>query len=78
VNHLHLRWATPTENQNERVDHGTSNRGARQGQSKLTDSDILRIRTLASVHSQVELATMFDVGRDHISRILSGERWGWL
>lgn len=72
----HLRWATASENQMDRVTHGTSNRGERHGQSKLTGNDVLEIvkderfyRVIAADYGVVH-QTVFD--------IKTGKSWGWL
>jgi hypothetical protein len=74
----HLSWKTRTENQTDRVSHGTSNRGERQWKSKLTEADAIEIRSLSKSKTGKELAAQFMVSQTTISRILSGKRWGWL
>jgi hypothetical protein len=74
----HLRWALPEENQADRVEHGTSNRGEQQGASKLTQKEVLEIRRRAMRETQASLAREFLVGPDHISRIVNRKVWGWL
>ena len=39
-----LKWGTPTENQQDRVLHGTSNRGEQHGRAFLSDADVLDMR----------------------------------
>lgn len=75
----HLRWATHQENLADRVHHGTMNWGARHGQSKLNESDIPHIRSLAKEgmsHSQI--AARFGVRRETIGVLLRGGTWAWL
>ncbi|MBZ9807672.1 HNH endonuclease signature motif containing protein [Mesorhizobium sp. ESP-6-2] len=78
VNPRHLRWATPKENQADKILHGTTNRGERQGRSKLTASDVLRIRELEGKVSRREIAEMFGVRSGAIDKIIWGQRWSWL
>jgi len=78
VNPNHLYWATPTENQADRVKHKTSNRGERQWQSRLTASNVLEIRRLVSTHTQTSLAKRFGVDPSTISNIKTGKHWSWL
>jgi hypothetical protein len=78
VHPQHLRWATPQENQQERVDHGTSNRGERQWQARLTADDVRAIRRLATTMTQAAIAKQFGVRPDHVSRIVRREKWAWL
>ncbi|WP_459459070.1 HNH endonuclease signature motif containing protein [Rhizobium sp. No.120] len=78
VNPKHLRWATNSENQMDRVAHGTSNRGSRQGRSKLTELQVLEIKRRLCTHTQLELAEEFGVSASAISLIKSGKTWFWL
>lgn len=79
VNPHHLRWATVAENLEDRIAHGTANRGERHGNSRFTESDIRKIRTMASAGvSQAAIAEAFATGQGTIGKILRGERWGWL
>lgn len=72
----HLRWATAVENQADRVIDGTTNRGERCGNSKLTSDQVLEIRDLASSGvMQRELARSYAVSEPTISLILKRERW---
>lgn len=79
TNPLHLYWATPTENQHDRVKHGTSNRGERQGRSKLNRNDVRMIKSLcAAGYSQASIADQFGVDQSAISNIKRGRNWAWL
>lgn len=44
VNPQHLRWASHAENEHDKLDHGTSNRGFQNGQAKFTEQQIIDIR----------------------------------
>lgn len=79
VNPRHLRWATPAENQGDRIKDGTSNRGTRNRWNKLTESDVWQIRFFARGglrHSDV--ARHFGVSRRSVSDIAAGVTWGWV
>lgn len=78
VNPRHLRWATPQENQIDRIKHGTHNRGTRQGRSKLTEADVRAIRSMAGEASHASIAAKFGVGESNIRSILKRINWGWL
>lgn len=76
VNPAHIRWATPTENANDKIEHGTVCWGERQGRSKLTEEDVIKIRSLAGVMKKTEIAKIFNVRDMQIGRIIRRERWG--
>lgn len=78
VNPKHLSWKTRSENQRDRVEHGTSNRGERQWKAKLTEEDAVKIRLLGKAKTGKEISLQFKVSEATISRVLSGKRWGWL
>jgi hypothetical protein len=78
VNPYHIRWATPSENQADRVEHGTSNRGERNGQTALTEDQVREIRALDRVISDDEISMRYGVSKSSILNILHGKTWGWL
>jgi hypothetical protein len=66
-----LRWDTHKSNHLDRIAHGSSNRGAKNGKAKLTADQIVYIRRrVASGAMQRELAEEFGVARPTISRLL--------
>jgi hypothetical protein len=71
----HLRWATPAENQSDRVRHGTHLRGSRSPLSKLTEDDVRAIRSLVPEKSVAEIARQFKVAPSCISNIVGRRRW---
>jgi len=77
VNPQHLRWASPSENQSDKLKHGTHNRGSMRSFAKLDDFDVLAIRGSRDLPSSW-LAKKYGVSRDHISRLQREERWSWL
>lgn len=78
VNRNHLSWKTRTENQADRLEHGTHNRGARQGGAKLTEDDAREIIALKGIEMQSKLAERFGVARTTIASIHQGRNWAWL
>jgi hypothetical protein len=72
-----LRYATRQENEKDKLLHGTHNRGARHGMSKLTEQDVLTIRQVIG-QTQTALAKRFGVSDSCIRAILSRQRWAWL
>lgn len=77
-NSKHLRWATVSENQSDRVLHGTSVRGEMQWNAKLSEDDVRSIRKLAKTHTQTSIARMFDIDGSHVCDIVHRKRWAWL
>ncbi len=77
-NKRHLRWATQSENEADRIEHGTSNRGERCGASKLTRAEVQEIRRQSVERRSSELARQYDVSDSTIFDILSGRTWKWL
>lgn len=78
-NHLtNLEWGTYSENQMDRVDAGTSNRGERNGQAKLARREVLSIRRQHGLRTQQQLADEFNVSAGCIQRILERVTWAWL
>ncbi|WEX10290.1 helix-turn-helix transcriptional regulator [Chelativorans sp. AA-79] len=78
VTQAHIIWKTRTENQSDKLTHGTHNRGKQHGLSKLTEHDVRQIRALRGKMHQRDLAEMFGVSPTTISQIQRRLRWKWL
>lgn len=79
VNPIHLRWATPSENQMDRIGHGTGNRGDRHAHAKLSDQDVREIRRMCAAGTlQKDAAALFGLSAATVSMVLARKRWGWL
>jgi hypothetical protein len=78
ISPIHLDWKTPAQNQADRLVHGTSNSGERNGCSKLTEAAVREIIALKGVGYQRNLAARFGVSPQAISDIQAGRRWAWL
>lgn len=80
INPKHLSWKTRSENQMDRVMHGTSNRGQRQWNHVLTDQEVREIRTLLETTglSQRAIGEKYGVAPKTISDIHTKKTWGWL
>lgn len=78
VNPRHLRWATASENERDKVSSGTSNRGENHPLAKLTEDDVYIIRSLAGVITQAEIGEMLSVSKWTVGDVIRRERWGWL
>lgn len=76
VNPLHVREASPAENAGDRVLDGSDNRGRKHGQSKLTERQVLAIRSDARLLR--EIAQEHGVCDVTICDIKAGRTWSWL
>ena len=74
----HLHWGTKKEDVQDAIDAGTFPRGESNGVAKLTEEDVLKIRSLKGQHTHLVIAEMFGVSRRQIGRILSRKDWAWL
>lgn len=76
-NLTNLRWDTQIGNEADKVKHGTSNRGERQGSSKLTHDQVIEIRRKYARGGvlQRELGVEYGVAHTAISRIVNHVRW---
>lgn len=70
-------WGSGFKNQQDRVPHGTSNRGERCGSHKLTESEALEIHTARGEHPST-LASRYGVSVTSIHDIWTGRTWAWL
>lgn len=69
-----LRWGTQSDNEHDKIAHGTShNSGAR----KLSPDQVLSIRRLykTSNYTQQQLANSFDIDQSHVCDIVNRKRW---
>lgn len=78
VTKAHLRWATRKENAQDTVAHGTSLRGERNRNARLTAADVRRIRAIKDRATKTQIAGMYGVTRSNVGHILSGRSWSWL
>ena len=82
INPAHLRWATRLENDRDKLAHGTHLRGSRHGASRLTEQQVIEIRSRLAVDGAYgaagPLADEFGVSHATISRVRHGVDWGWL
>ena len=71
-----LCWGTHTQNEADKLRHGTSNRGEQNGRAKLTEDDVVEIRRLlAQGMTCVEISRPFGVDRSTIGQIKSSKNW---
>ena len=76
VNPAHLETGTQAQNNADRIRDGTSTRGTKSAQCKLTEAQVLDI--FVSEKSQGDLAKEYEISRRNISHIKHGKIWGWL
>ena len=71
-----LAWESRSDNHRRKVEHGTAQKGSRNGQSKLTESQIPKIRRLLAQRvSMSTIAGMFQVSPRAIRHIKQGRAW---
>lgn len=74
----HVRWATHSENQLDRIQHDTHVRGERHHKAKLSEMDVVTIRGLRGKITQREVSSRFGISITHVRAIQSGASWAWL
>lgn len=67
-------WKTKSENQADRLLHGTANVGEAAYQSKLTDQQIAEIRAMAGSLAHREIAERFGISRSYVTQLASGKK----
>lgn len=72
-----LRWGTNSENQADRVKHGTSNRGERHGNARLQKIKVEMIRFLVNDQKfpPKDVASLLTVSVQHVRAVAKGRRW---
>jgi hypothetical protein len=71
-----LCWGTHKENEADKKVHGTRLFGECAPWSKLTDTDVLKIRELAAMRvEQKEIAKMYNIRQSTVSKIHLRVRW---
>ena len=75
-NHLdNLRWDTMTNNQRDRLTHGTDVRGEKCGTSRFTSAQVRLIRSLKGAMTNVELASVFGCSKSGIGLVQCRRSW---
>lgn len=75
VNKRHVVWKTHAENIADKWAHGTMLVGEAHHQAKLTEREVLEIRSLRGAVSRRELAKRFGVKRATVDNIIDGATW---
>ena len=76
INPDHLRWASRKENEADKLFDNTLPRGERQGSSRLTKTQVLRIRE--DNRTLKEIAFDYSVCPQTICNVKLRRTWGWL
>jgi hypothetical protein len=72
----HLRWATRAENARDAIAHGTTSRGERNGNAKLTSADVEIIRARrVDGETQLAIARDFGVSPSTVHQIVHRKIW---
>jgi hypothetical protein len=71
-----IEWGTPKKNQEDRIAHGTDGRGERHPGARLTQSDVVDIRSRPkSRQIATQLAIQYGVSARQIRNIRNGIKW---
>ncbi len=71
-----LAWGTPEENCRDRDRHGTTARGEKSGNSRLSRTDVERIRMLRGFGVPLaKLGKVFGISKRQVFRIVHGLSW---
>lgn len=73
-----LCWKTHAENEQDKLIHGTHNRGQRHPLNILTTDQIIEIRNLIGAVSQRRIAQLFGISQQHVSNIKNKKAWHWM
>lgn len=78
VNPRHLSWKTHAENMADMVAHGSSTRGERHSNAKLTEENVMAIFRMKGSAPLSVISKKFSVRTSTVSRIHTGRRWSFL
>jgi hypothetical protein len=70
-----LAYVTPTENNSHKVGHGTQPKGRKIWCSKLTEKEVLEIRSKSPQISYAKLASEYGVSLTAISQVITRKSW---
>lgn len=74
-----LAWKTKAQNEADKVEHETGNRGSRHGMHKLTEDEVREMRALRlKGWLQKDLAKRYGVSQTTVCSIFAGRTWAWL
>ena len=70
-----LRWVTKAENYADRNQHGTHNRGVRNGAAKLDPLKLQALHILSERMPSRKVAAVLGISKSQVGNILRGEAW---
>lgn len=71
-----LRWDTKKANEADKVTHGTSNAGARNGKARVTETQVREIRTrLKAGESEESIAMDYPLTKHGVKQIRLNQTW---
>lgn len=73
VNPFHLRWATPSENYHEAVQHGAIPLGENHVLARLSDAQVSAILSLKGEMKAKDVALKFGISRGYVSQLWTGK-----
>jgi hypothetical protein len=75
-----LAWGTSSENEMDKLLHGTSSRGSGNAAAKLGEEQVreIRRRYADGGESQRTLAAVYDISQAQVSRLVTSKRWAHL
>lgn len=73
INWKHLRWATPKENAEDMLIHGTRLRGETAPRAKLTNAQVLAIRS--ETGTDISISVRYNISRRTINGIRNYATW---
>lgn len=79
LNYYHLFAGTKSDNMRDMVRKGRSpdKRGERSGKAKIKESDVIEMQKMRTYGlGLVDIGATYGIHPSHVSRILSGARWG--
>lgn len=75
-NPRHLSWKTPTENRRDSIEHGTSIRVRRGRSRRLSDAQVVEIKSLKGKLTQQEIADRYGISQPMVRAIFTGRAYG--
>lgn len=73
-----LEWVTAKENGSHAARKGLVARGSRQWAAKLSERDIIKIRSLKGKMQYSEISKLYGVSEKYIGEIINRRKWVWL